>query len=63
MAKKKYDAFISFKAEEINDAIWIRTALETNGISCWMAPDSIPGGSSYVNEISDAIKNSKVFVY
>lgn len=62
MAKKRYDAFISFKAEEMNEAVWIRTALESQGISCWMAPDSIPGGSSYVNEIADAIKNSKVFV-
>ena len=62
MARKKYDAFISFKAEEMNDAVWVRTALESHGISCWMAPDSIPGGSSYVNEIADAINNSKVFV-
>ena len=55
---KKCDVFISFKAEEINEAIWVRATLESHGISCWMAPDSIPGGSSYVKEISKAIKRA-----
>ncbi len=54
--------FISYKAEEFDEANWVKKTLETNGISCWMAPMSIPGGSSYASEIEHAIKNCKVFV-
>lgn len=56
------DIFISYKAEEFDEANWVRMILEKNGISCWMAPMCIPGGSSYANEIPQAIKNCKVFV-
>ena len=56
------DVFISYKAEEIAEASWVKSVLENNGISCWMAPSCIPGGSSYAVEIPHAIKNAKVFV-
>lgn len=56
------DVFISYKAEEFNEANWVKTTLETNGISCWMAPMSIPGGSNYALEIPQAIKTARVFV-
>lgn len=56
------DVFISYKAEEFNEANWVKTTLETNGISCWMAPMSIPGGSNYAVEIPQAIRVAKVFV-
>lgn len=58
----KHDVFISYKAEEYAEASWVKAVLEENGLSCWMAPASIPGGSSYADEIEDAIKNSGVFV-
>lgn len=54
--------FISYKSEELDTAMWMRSVLETNGISCWMAPDNIPGGSSYAAEIPRAIRGCKVFV-
>ena len=54
--------FISYKAEEFDVANWVKSTLEHNGISCWMAPTSIPGGSSYASEIEQAIQNCKVFV-
>ncbi len=57
-----HDVFISYKAEEFDDANWVKTALETNGIRCWMAPMSIPGGSNYAKEIPQAIREAKVFV-
>lgn len=60
MANK--DVFISYKAEEFDDANWVKCTLENNGISCWMAPASIPGGSSYASEIPQAIRSCKVFV-
>ncbi len=56
------DVFISYKAEEFDEADWVKSVLENNGISCWMAPMSIPGGSSYAAEIPQAIRQCKVFV-
>ena len=56
------DVFISYKSEEFDDANWVKAALETNGISCWMAPMCIPGGSNYAVEIPQAIREAKVFV-
>lgn len=56
------DVFISYKAEEFDDAIWVKSVLENNGISCWMAPMSISGGASYATEIPRAIRACKVFV-
>lgn len=56
------DVFISYKAEEYSEANWVKTTLETNGISCWMAPMSIPGGSNYAVEIPRAIRAAKAFV-
>ncbi len=57
-----HDVFISYKAEEFEDANWVKTTLETNGIRCWMAPMSIPGGSNYALEIPQAIRTARVFV-
>lgn len=56
------DVFISYKTEEFSEALWVKETLETNGISCWMAPMSIPGGSNYAAEIPQAIRECKVFV-
>ncbi len=56
------DVFISYKSNEFDKANWVRTTLENNGISCWMAPMSIPGGSSYAEEIPIAIRQANVFV-
>ena len=56
------DVFISYKAEELDEATWVKSVLETNGISCWMAPASIPGGSSYASAIPRAIREAKAMV-
>ncbi len=56
------EVFISYKAEEFDEANWVKSTLENNGISCWMAPASIPGGSSYAVEIPNAIRQAKIFV-
>ena len=56
------DVFISYKAEEFDEANWVKSVLENNGISCWMAPSCIPGGSSYAVEIPHAIRSAKVLV-
>ena len=54
--------FISYKSEQRETALRIKEILEENGISCWMAPESIPGGSSYASEITTAIDNCKEFL-
>jgi len=59
---KKHDVFISYKSEDFQVADWVRSVLETNRISCWMAPADIPGGSSYAAEIPAAISSCRVFV-
>ena len=53
------DAFISYKSEEFQEADWVRQQLESGGISCWMAPNSITGGASYATEIPQAIRSCR----
>ena len=45
------DVFISYKSEEFQEADRVRQQLESGGISCWMAPNSITGGASYATEL------------
>lgn len=56
------DVFISYSSKEFGAAEAVRVTLEENGISCWMAPGSIPGGSNYTKEIPVAIRRCRVFV-
>lgn len=56
------DVFISYSSLEAEKATHIRDILQANGISCWMAPDIIPAGSSYLKEIDTAISGCKVLI-
>jgi tetratricopeptide (TPR) repeat protein len=56
------DVFISYSSSEFDNVNSIKNILEKNNIKCWMAPHSIPGGSSYAYEIPLAIKNSGMFL-
>lgn len=56
------DVFISYKSDEFGIASYIYEELKRNGISAWMAPQDIPGGSSYAMEITKAIKGCKIFL-
>lgn len=56
------DVFISYKSEDWESANFVKSVLETNGITCWIAPNNIPGGSNYAAEIPKAIRECKVFV-
>lgn len=55
-------AFISYKTDNLEEALWVKDQLSARGIPCWMAPDSIPGGSSYAQEIPKAIRNCFAFI-
>lgn len=54
--------FISYSSKNYSTAAELRRVLETNGFSCWMAPESIPAGSDYAAEIPVAIQNCSAFV-
>lgn len=56
------EIFISYSTVDTSAAETVRNLLEKNGISCWMAPRDIPGGSNYTKEIPIAIRNCKIFV-
>ncbi len=58
----KKDVFISYSSKDFDKVNNVKHILETNGITCWMAPQSIPAGSSYAKEIPTAIRNCKVFL-
>jgi len=54
--------FISYSSKDIAQAQAVRNVLEQNGITCWMAPADIPGGSNYTKEIPIAIRGCQAFV-
>ena len=56
------EVFISYSTIDAPSAETLRNVLEKNGLSCWMAPRDIPGGSNYTKEIPGAIRNCKVFL-
>lgn len=56
------EVFISYSTKDMAQAETVRDVLEKNGISCWMAPQDIPGGSNYTKEIPNAIRGCKIFV-
>ena len=56
------EVFISYSSQDSTSAETVRDVLESNGLSCWMAPRDIPGGSDYTKEIPVAIRECTVFV-
>ena len=54
--------FISYNSLQKEQAEQMRETLKHHKIECWMAPDSIPGGSRYANEITSAIENCSAFI-
>lgn len=56
------DVFISYSSKEFGEASLVKNVLLQNGITVWMAPESIPAGSNYTKEIPIAIKQCKVFL-
>lgn len=58
----KMKVFISYSSKEYDRAFSLKQILEANGIGCWMAPQSIPSGSDYSQEIPRAIRECDVFL-
>lgn len=58
----KHEVFISYSSKNKDTVYSLRSILEANGISCWIAPDSIPAGDDYASCIHDAIHGCSVFL-
>jgi formylglycine-generating enzyme required for sulfatase activity len=54
-----YDLFISHSSEDAETAMALVADFENRNITCWVAPRDIPMGSSYHEEIVQAIENSR----
>lgn len=54
--------FISYSSKQSDLAASVRHQLCRHGISCWMAPDSIPPGSNYLEQIALALSRIDVLV-
>ena len=57
-----HDVFISYASAEKSYAYEVKSVIEKHGYRCWIAPDSVPAGSSYADELENAIKNCQVVV-
>lgn len=55
-------AFISYSSKNQHMADSFRALFNQNGIKTWMAPGDIPAGSSYMKEITHALKNCSCLV-
>lgn len=60
--KKVTDVFISYSTKRSENAYEVANILKENGITYWMAPQSIPPSSNYITEMSNALTNTKVFL-
>lgn len=54
--------FISYSSKQDALAHQIYKMLVHNGITCWIAPENIPPGSSYIEEIAEGIGSTKITV-
>ncbi|MEN6348802.1 MAG: right-handed parallel beta-helix repeat-containing protein [Syntrophomonas sp.] len=57
-----HQVFISYASLDKNIADAVCATLESNHISCWMAPRNILPGVDFAGSIIDAIENSRVLV-
>ena len=58
----KKDVFISYNSNDLEVANMIKETLESNEISCWMAPDSISVESNYIADMPKEIDECKIFL-
>lgn len=56
------DVFISYSSRQSDLAYQMRESLEKKHLQCWMAPESIPAGSSYLAEIPVALSRTPLVV-
>ena len=59
----KHDIMISYSTKRAIAANDIANLLIENNYDVWIAPNSIPNGVDYIDEIYSAIDNSKIIVF
>ena len=57
-----HEVFISYAKEDQSTAESVCTALEAEGVACWIAPRDVLAGSAWQASIVDAIPTARVFV-
>ncbi len=60
---QKHDVMISYSTKTKNIGDDIRDILVAKGYDVWMAPESIPSGECYDNEIYAAIESSRLILF
>ena len=60
--EKAPDLFISYASAQTEYAHRLKSGLQEQGIIAWIAPESIPTGSSYLAEIPKAISSVRAMV-
>ena len=59
---EEQQVFISYSSKQSDQAHCIKEAIEARGYRCWIAPECIPIGKSYLSEIPAALKKVQVVV-
>lgn len=62
MNSEKYSVFVSHSSKDAKLAKQVTDILESGGLKCWIAPRDIPAGSSYGEEIAQAIEKVSLFL-
>lgn len=60
--ESKHDVFISYSTKNSDIANKVCYLLEQNNLKCWIAPRNIPSGASYIDEIANGIKSTRIVV-
>lgn len=59
-SKNETDVFISYSSKQSQSAYEIANLLKLHNVSFWMAPESIPPSRDYLDEIPNALTNTKI---
>ncbi len=59
---RRHQVFISYSSKDQATADAVRDHLQANGVSCWMAPHDILGGSDWAAAIVEAIDSSQALL-
>ena len=60
--KRAHILFISYSTEDQPIADALCSAIESEGIGCWMAPRNVKGGRPYSGQITQAIREARVLL-
>ena len=56
------DVFVSFASEDLARARSVVSAFTAVGVTCWLAPERVEVGESFIQEIDSALTNASVLV-